>query len=95
MSLAASSPGICDGGVPMSNFMSALGVPVCSCCWIDSWLCVSSKTILSTNAPRIGSVAGFHAGLRDSSMRFVGSYLSTLYGPSTTRCCPISVLPGT
>ena len=41
-----------------SNSMSALGVPVCSCCWIESWLTVSLITILSTYALRIGSVAG-------------------------------------
>ena len=79
----------------MSNIMSALGAPVCSCCWIDSWLCVSSTTILSTNAPRIVSVSAFHAGLRDISMRFVGSYASTLYGPFPIRFLPSSVLPGT
>ena len=75
-SFAASRPGICEAGVEMSNCMSAPGEPVCSCCCTDSWVCVSSMTILSTKAPRIGSVAAFHAGLRESSIRFVGSYLS-------------------
>ncbi len=94
-SLAAFSCGIAEAGVDTSNCMSALGELVCSCCCTDSWLCVSSMTILSTNAPRTVSVDAFHDGLRDSSIRFVASYLSTLYGPSEIRFLARSALAGT
>ena len=58
--------------------MSALGVPVCSCCWIESWLTVSLMTTLSTYALRIGSVAASQAGLRLKVMFFVGAYESIM-----------------
>ena len=77
-------PGSCDGGAKASNSMSALGVPVCSCCWIESWLTVSLITTLSTYALRIGSVAASQAGLRMKVIFFVGVYESILYGPSET-----------
>ncbi len=63
-SLVLISAGSCDGGGSASNSMSALGVPVCSCCWIESWLTVSLTTILSTYALRTGSVDACQAGLR-------------------------------
>ena len=75
--------------------MSALGVPVSSCCWAESWLTVSLMTILSTYALRIGSVAASHAGLRTKVMFFVGVYESILYGPSESVCWASSELPGT
>jgi hypothetical protein len=42
------SAGSCDGGGKLSNSMSALAVPVCSCCCVLSWVTVSLITILST-----------------------------------------------
>src|SRR6476620_9708030 len=47
-SFLAMSAGSCEGGGKLSNSMSALGVPVCSCCWVESWVTVSLMTILST-----------------------------------------------
>src|SRR4051812_24456187 len=82
LSFLAISAGNCDGGGPASNSMSALGVPVCSCCWIESWLTVSFTTILSTYALRTLSDAGSQAELREYVIDLVGTHLSTLYGPS-------------
>ena len=70
------SAGSCEGG-KTSHSMSAVGVPVCSCCCTESWLTVSLTTTLSTYALRIGSVAGVQAGLRTKVIFFVGAYDST------------------
>src|SRR6476646_1330176 len=89
------SAGSCDGGGKTSHSMSAVGVPVCSCCWTESCVTVSLTTTLSTYALRIGSDAPAQAGLRVKVMLFVGAYDSTTYGPSEIVCCPSSALPGT
>src|SRR5512139_915047 len=36
-SLLAMSWESCEGGGKLLNSMSAFAVPVCSCCWVDSW----------------------------------------------------------
>src|SRR4051794_12716236 len=56
-SFLAMSAGSCEGGGKLSNSMSALGVPVCSCCCVESCVTVSLTTILSTYALRTGSDA--------------------------------------
>src|SRR6266487_202280 len=86
--------GSCDGGGATSNSRSAVGVPVCSCCWTESWLTVSFTVILSTYALRTGSVDAFQAGLREYAIDLVGTHLSTLYGPSDGKLLPSSVLAG-
>src|SRR5882757_4061090 len=86
--------GSCDGGGPTSNSRSAVGVPVCSCCWTESWVTVSLTTILSTYALRTGSDAGSQAVLREYAIGLVGTHLSTLYGPSDGKLLPRSVLAG-
>src|SRR5689334_2717424 len=47
-SFLAIRAGSCEGGGKLSNSRSALGVPVCSCCCVESWVTVSLMTILST-----------------------------------------------
>src|SRR4249919_1488563 len=94
-SLLAISAGSWDGGGKLSNSRSALGVPVCNCCWVLSCVTVSLTMILSTYALRIGSVEAFHAVLRSNTICLVGLYVVILYGPSEIVCCASSALPGT
>ena len=58
------SDGSWDGGGKLSHSMSAVAVPVSSCCWVESWVTVSLTLISSTYALRMGSLAGSQAGLR-------------------------------
>src|SRR3954452_17959643 len=81
LSFFAISAGSCDGGGATSHSRSAVGVPVCSCCWIESWLTVSFTTILSTYALRTGSVDAFQAGLREKVIALVGYHESTFAIP--------------
>ena len=82
-SFAATSPGTCDGGgadVELHVGVRRAGLQLL----LDRLLALRlvDDDLVDVRACGSGRSPAFHAGLRDSSIRFVGSYASTLYGPS-------------
>ena len=85
-SFDAIRPGQLRRGWRLVELHVGAAVPVCSCCWIESWLTVSLTTTLSTYACRIGSVEACQAGLRVKVISLVGFHDVTWYGPSEISC---------
>ena len=72
-----------------------VGVPVCSCCWIESWLTglVDHDLVDVRLADRVGRRRPRRGCARRRST-WSAVHDSTLYGPSEIWCWPSSVLAG-